>query len=146
MNGRAILRWLLIAAFLFAGLMHIAQPGVFLRIVPAWVPMPRETVILTGWCEIAGAIGLTAPKLRWWAGAMLALYAVCVFPANIKHALDYGHAYGFGRGWLYHGPRLLFQPVIVWWCLYGGKVIDWPFTSQDPAAPRRPRPPTKPRA
>lgn len=28
-------------------------------------------------------------------------------------------------GWLYHGPRLLFQPVIVWWCLYAAEVIDW---------------------
>ena len=146
MSGRTILRWLLTAVFLFAGAMHIAHPGFFLRIVPSWVPMPRETVILTGWCEVAGALGLIVPRLRWWAGAMLALYAVCVFPANIKHALDYGHASGFGRGWLYHGPRLLFQPVIVWWCLYAGKVIDWPFTSQGQAAPHPPRPPTKPRA
>ena len=141
MTGRTALRWLLIAAFLFAGLVHIARPDVFLRIVPSWVPMPRTTVILTGGCEIAGAIGLIVPRLRWWAGVMLALYAVCVFPANIKHAFDYGHAYGFGRGWLYHGPRLLFQPVIVWWCLYAADAIDWPFRGRDRAV--RPPPPRR---
>lgn len=146
MNGRTILRWLLIAAFLFAGSVHVGQPDVFLRIVPAWVPMPRETVIVTGWCEIAGAIGLLVPQVRWWAGVMLALYAVCVFPANIKHALDYSHSDGPGIGWLYHGPRLLFQPVIVWWCLYAGEAIDWPFKAPVRAAPRSPRHPTEPKA
>jgi hypothetical protein len=29
--------------------------------------------------------------------------------------------------WLYHGPRLLLQPVLVWWALYAGAVTDWPF-------------------
>jgi uncharacterized membrane protein len=120
------LRLLLAAAFLFAGYMHVVRPDVFLRIVPAWVPMPRDTVIITGWCEIAGSVGLMIPRLRRIAAIMLALYAVCVFPANIKHALDYT-AHGGGIGWLYHGPRLLFQPVIVWWCLFAGGVIAWPF-------------------
>jgi uncharacterized membrane protein len=132
---RIALRWLLAAAFLAAGVVHVTRPAFFLQIVPSWVPFPTETVILTGWCEIAGAIGLFVPRLRLWAGMMLALYAVCVFPANIKHALDYGHAHGFGPGWLYHGPRLLFQPVIVWWCLYAAGVIDWPFTRRDRTAP-----------
>ena len=48
------------------------------------------------------------------AGMGLAAYAVCVFPANIKHALDSlvaGEA--FLGGW-YHGPRLVLQPFIVW--------------------------------
>lgn len=142
---RIILRWLLIAAYLFAGLMHVVRPEFFLRIVPFWVPMPRLTVIATGWCEIAGAFGLAIHRLRWWAGLMLALYAVCVFPANIKHALDYAHAFGFGAGWFYHGPRLLFQPVIAWWSLYAASVIDWPFRAQDQAGPRPPRPRSTPR-
>ena len=29
-------------------------------------------------------------------------------------------------GW-YHVPRLAFQPEIVWWALFAGQVIDWPF-------------------
>jgi len=120
---RLALRLLLAAAFLYAGYMHVARPELFLPIVPDWVPVPRMTVILTGWCELAGAIGLLVPRLRWWAGVMLALYTVCVYPANIKHAVDH-----IGTlGWRYHGPRLLFQPVIIWWCLFAGGVIDWPF-------------------
>jgi uncharacterized membrane protein len=137
---RTGLRWLLIAVYFAAGILHVTRPEIFLRIVPAWVPMPRLTVIVTGYCELAGAIGLAIPRLRWWAGVMLALYAVCVFPANIKHALDYGQVHGFGAGWFYHGPRLLFQPVIVWWSLYVAAVIDWPLTGRGQAAPRPPRP------
>lgn len=123
---RTWLRWLLAAAFLFAGYKHITDPGTFLPIVPGWVPAPRTTVLLTGWCELAGAVGLIIPHTRWWAGVMLALYAVCVFPANIGHAL-FHPGYGVGAlGWWYHGPRLTFQPVIVWWCLWAARVIDWP--------------------
>jgi uncharacterized membrane protein len=127
---RIILRWVLAAAFAYVGYVHISHPDFFLPIVPVWVPQPRLTVTLTGWCELAGALGLLVPRLRWIAGVMLALYAVCVFPANIKHALEHvtvGHG---TLGWWYHGPRLLFQPVIVWWCLFAGRVIDWPFLSR----------------
>jgi uncharacterized membrane protein len=73
------------------------------------------------------------PRLRRAAGWALALYAVCVFPANIKHAMD-GLTSGTGLGWAYHGPRLLFQPVIVWWCLWASTAIDWPFRRPQAAA------------
>jgi len=126
-RSRRALRWLLAAIYLLAGVLHVATPRAFLTIVPGWVPFPHEVVLLTGMCEIAGAVGLMTARWRRLAAVMLALYAVCVFPANIKHAID-GLAYGRNHlGWAYHGPRLLFQPVIVWWTLFAGEVIDWPF-------------------
>lgn len=121
------LRWLLVIAFLTAGYFHIMAPAPFERITPSWVPHPHETVIATGFCEWLGAIGLLVPRLRRLAGVMLALYAVCVFPANVQHAILFAEHGTSWTGWLYHGPRLLFQPVIVWWCLFAGEVIDWPF-------------------
>jgi uncharacterized membrane protein len=123
---RTVLRWVLTAAYCAAGVLHLRDPAPFLTIVPAWVPDPAGTIAVTGLCEILGAIALLVPRLRWWAGVMLAAYAVCVFPANIKHAVDY---VTLGRGGLtlwYHIPRLLLQPVIVWWALFAGCVIDWP--------------------
>ncbi|WP_404372537.1 DoxX family protein [Sphingomonas sp. MMS24-J45] len=124
---RQILRALLAAAYLLAGLLHILKPAPFLSITPAWVPYPAQVIALTGLCEIAGAIALFIPRLRWWAGALLAGYAVCVYPANVKHAVDYiEHGTGGLTLW-YHIPRLAFQPVIVWWALFAGAVIDWPF-------------------
>ena len=140
-TGRTVLRWTLAAIYLAAGILHLYSTDTFMRIVPDWVPAPRETVIATGCCEILGAIALMTRRLRWLAGIMLALYAVCVYPANVKHAIDSlttGGAIGGTRlGWAYHGPRLAFQPVLVWWALFSGHVIDWPFRAhaERPASP-----------
>jgi uncharacterized membrane protein len=73
---------------------------------------------------------LAIPRLRRLAGIMLALYAVCVFPANVKHALDGIHLPPAPDSWWYHGPRLAFQPVLVWWALFCAGVIDWPFRAR----------------
>ena len=126
-RARTILRWLLAAAYLTAGLAHVAIPQPFLGITPAWVPYPTQVILLTGVCELAGAIALLTPPLRWWAGVMLAAYAVCVYPANVKHAIDQVLIAEEMHSLWYHVPRLLFQPVIVWWALFAGEVIDWPF-------------------
>ncbi|WP_240502271.1 DoxX family protein [Sphingomonas panacis] len=120
------MRWVLAAAYLLAGVLHLRSPEPFLAITPDWVPDPRAVIAVTGMCEIAGAIGMLVPRLRRLAGILLALYALCVFPANVKHAIDY---ITLGRGGLtlwYHVPRLLMQPVIVWWALFAGGVVDWP--------------------
>ena len=124
---RHILRALLAAAYLVAGALHILTPAPFLGITPAWVPYAPQVILITGLCEVAGAIGLFVPRLRRWAGIGLAAYAVCVYPANMKHAFDYiAHGTG-GLSLWYHVPRLAFQPVIIWWGLFAGAVIDWPF-------------------
>ncbi len=128
-------RWVLAPIYLFAGVAHLHSPGFFMRIVPAWVPYPLQTVQITGICEVLGAIGLIIPRTRRLAGVMLALYAVCVFPANIKHAIDDLSA-GTGLGWGYHGPRLLAQPFIVWWALFAGEVTTWPFQRKPRSADR----------
>ncbi len=126
-RGRTALRWALAAIYLAAGWFHLRDTAAFVLIVPDWVPDPYDTVIATGCCEILGAVALASVRLRRLAGIMLALYAVCVYPANIKHAVD-GIAIGNTRlGWGYHAPRLALQPFLVWWALFCSGVIDWPF-------------------
>lgn len=124
---RPALRLLLVAVYLAAGVAHLRSPGGFVAVTPEWVPFPREVIFWTGICELLGAAGLLTRRLRAAAGIGLALYAVCVFPANIKHAIDGLAVGGLPTSWWYHGPRLAFQPVFVWWALYAGEVIDWPF-------------------
>ena len=130
---RTVLRWVLAAAFLFAGIAHLRSPATFLAITPDWVPAPATVILLTGIAEIAGAIGLLVPRLRAAAGIGLALYTVCVYPANINHALGNIAVGGNALGWGYHAPRLAFQPVIVWWALFASGVIDWPWRRAGPA-------------
>lgn len=126
-SGPAWMRAALIIVFGGIGLVHLTAPDAFLPIMPEWVPRPRLVVVLTGWYELAGCIGLLVPRLRRTAGLMLALYAVAVFPANIKHALEGIAVPGLPQSWWYHGPRLAMQPVIVWWALYATGWTRWPW-------------------
>jgi len=130
---RRIMRYVMAAFYFAAGVAHLASPTGFLAIIPPWVPYPHEVIAFTGACELAGAVGLLTVRLRWWAGVMLAAYAVCVFPANVRHAVEGISIGGTALGLGYHIPRLLFQPVLVWWALYVGGVTDWPWvaTSSD---------------
>ncbi len=130
---RTILRYALAIFYLAAGIIHIVAPSPFLTIMPAWVPDPDAVVFWTGVAEVLGAIGLVqwfSPKLRRAAAIGLALYAVCVFPANINHfILDMIKPDG-GLGLGYHVPRMFAQPLVIWAALWVGSVTDWPFPNK----------------
>ncbi|WP_205599575.1 DoxX family protein [Sandarakinorhabdus rubra] len=128
---RQAARLILAIAYAGVGIVHLKSPEAFLPIMPDWVPAPRQVVIWTGVAELAGAIGLMVPRLRTAAALGLAAYAVCVYPANIKHAVDGVAIGGEVLGWAYHGPRLVAQPLIVWWALWAGGIIDWPFGQRE---------------
>ncbi len=124
---RNVLRWAMSALFVVAGVAHLRSPAPFVAITPDWVPFANEMILVTGVLEIAGAIGLLTTRLRKAAGLGLAFYALCVWPANFKHAFD-GIALGaVPSSWWYHAPRLALQPVIIWAALFAGTVTDWPF-------------------
>ena len=125
-QGRTVARWLLILFYAVAGVGHLLATDAMVRIVPAWVPFPHIVVVATGLCELAGVVALMTPRWRRAAGWAFAAYAVCVYPANVKHAIhDLGTATGLPI-W-YHAPRLLLQPVIIWWALWATRIVDWPF-------------------
>jgi uncharacterized membrane protein len=105
--------------FILAGTVHLARPDVFASIMPEAVPHPHAVIIGTGIAEVVGAAGLFVPRVRALAGVMLALYAICVYPANIAHAV-HDLSTGTGLGWAYHYPRLFVQPLICWWALAAG--------------------------
>jgi uncharacterized membrane protein len=129
-NARAIMRWMLAALFAAAGVAHLAAPDKLLAITPSWVPFAPQVIFVTGLCELAGAVALVTKPLRQPAGIALAAYALCVWPANFKHAIDQIDLPYISSSWLYHGPRLALQPVIIWWALYCSGAIDWPWRRQ----------------
>ena len=126
---RILLRWSLGIFYAVAGCLHLAAPAPFLRITPQWVPWPETVIFATGVAELLGAVALVQPWSRPLrrAGAIgLALYAVCVFPANINHFLIDMARPDRGLGLAYHVPRMFAQPLIVWLALWTGGVTDWP--------------------
>ncbi len=131
---RTTLRWLLAALYAFAGYAHVASPATFLAIMPPLVPWPEAVVLWTGIAELLGAAALAQPfwpQLRRAGAIGLALYALCVWPANINHmVLDMASPDGGPDGRMglgYHIPRMFAQPLIIWLALWVGQVIDWPF-------------------
>ncbi len=130
---RFLLRCILAIFYLVAGVIHIVNPAPFLTITPRWVPFPHAVIFWTGIAEILGAAGLAqafSSNLRKAAAIGLAIYALCVFPANINHFfLDMAKPDG-GLGLGYHVPRMLAQPLVIWAALWAGCVTDWPFRSR----------------
>jgi uncharacterized membrane protein len=128
---RVALRFALFVFYLGAGVLHLRATDAMMAIMPPTIPFPRQIVMLTGVCEFFGAIGLLLPRTRRWAGLMLGLYALCVWPANIYQALWHIPVPPLPDSWWYHGPRLIFQPVLIWAALFAGGVVDWPFRKAD---------------
>lgn len=126
---RTVLRGLLALFYAVAGYFHLTAPEPFLRIMPGWVPMPGTVIVLTGIAELLSAAALLQPfsaGLRRAAGIGLALYALCVWPANIHHfAMDMARP-DHGWGLAYHVPRMIAQPLLIWLALWVGSAIDWP--------------------
>lgn len=126
---RNVLRVLLALFYGFAGYRHLVDPAPFLSITPEWVPAAEAVVAFTGWAELLGAAGLLQPfsrPLRQAAGVGLALYALCVWPANVNHMLMYLDGSISGPSMAYHAPRMVAQPLLIWLALWVGEATDWP--------------------
>jgi len=129
-KAKLVLRYLLAAFFIAAGLNHFRSPDVYIAMIPSWLPLPYAVTAVSGVCEVAGGIGVLVPRLRLAAGWGLIALLVAVFPANLHVALM-GRMPGFGFSpatlWL----RLPFQGVLIAW-------VAWVALADDeaPAAPK----------
>jgi uncharacterized membrane protein len=126
----ARMRIAMAAALFFVGADHWLNPQRYLPMMPPWVPFHLEMVLFTGAAEVAGGLGLLVPRLRRLAGALLALYFVAVFPANIHNALNGLSVEGLPQAQWYYWVRLAFQPLAIWWALFSAELTRWPFNRQ----------------
>jgi uncharacterized membrane protein len=114
---RIILRWLLAAFFVVAGLNHFREPTVYLGMMPPRLPWPAALIAVSGAFEVLGGIGIVVPRTRRAAGWGLIVLLAAVFPANLHVALM-GRMPGFGFSSTILWLRLPFQAVFagaVWW-------------------------------
>ena len=96
------------------GVLHFVSPGGFVKIVPAWLPAPLLLVLVSGFFEILGGVGLfvrRAHRLAAW--GLIALY-VAVFPANINMAVHGIQPDGTHLPIALLWARLPFQALFIW--------------------------------
>ena len=111
-------RTILGVTMMFVGVLHFVRPEGFVKIVPAWLPAPLALVLVSGFFEIAGGLGLFFARFHRVAALGLVALYVAVFPANINMAVHdlqpEGAHVPAAALWL----RLPFQAVLValaWW-------------------------------
>jgi uncharacterized membrane protein len=108
-RGRLVLGLIFVAA----GAAHFAVPGVYERVVPPYLPWPRELVYVSGAAEVAlGLLVLARQAARVAAWGLIALL-VAVFPANVHMATHPDDFPRFPPAALW--TRLPFQAVLIGW-------------------------------
>ena len=115
MPVRVATRFLLAAAFIFAGAVHLFDPNLLLPIMPPQIPFPRFCILASGVAELLGGLGLLlpSPAIRLAAGAGLILLLIAVFPANIYMAAHHIRIHGFPRHDWEAWARLPLQPLLI---------------------------------
>ena len=119
MTRRTRLRYVLAAAMVAVGALHFATPGWFVSIVPAWLPAPRALVLVSGFFEVLGGVGLLVARVRRAASIGLVALYVAVFPANVNMLVDPRASHGIAAWLLW--ARLPLQVVFIAWALYAGR-------------------------
>ncbi len=74
------------ALFVASGVLHLVSPSAFLWLMPPWLPLKTELIVISGVMELASAIGLIF-KMRW-APLLTVLTLLAVWPANWWFAID----------------------------------------------------------
>lgn len=113
-----MLRWLLAAFMLTAGIGHLVATDSFLGQVPTWLPQRAAIVWVSGAVEIGFSLALVLlPHRKREVGWVLAAFFVLVFPGNLYQAIAGTTAFGLDTPAARWG-RLAFQPVLISWALW----------------------------
>ena len=111
--------WVMGAFYINIGVKHFTDPNFFLKIMPPYLPWHLELVYLSGIFEIIFGFMLFIPLYRKYAGWLLILLLIAVFPANIYLAQTNGEALAISKeiAW----GRLPFQLVFLGLAYYHTK-------------------------
>lgn len=113
-------RFVIGGIFILAGLLHFIKPGMYISIMPDYIPYHKAMVYISGIAEVLGGVGIMITNLRTYASIGLILLLIAVFPANIDMA---------GKGYKNHGltlytwiliGRLPLQFLLIYWVYWAG--------------------------
>ncbi len=119
---KVILKWILGAAFIFAGTNHFISPSFYLRMMPPFLPAPLFLIYMSGVFEIALGVLLLVPRFSRFAAFGLIALLIAVFPANIYMTLHPQLFSEFSPTALY--ARLPLQLLLIGWASWYTKKGD----------------------
>ena len=85
---KVILKYILAAAFILAGINHFLNPQFYLKMMPPVLPAHIFLIYLSGVFEILFGVLLLIPKFSRFAAWLIIALLIAVFPANIYMALN----------------------------------------------------------
>jgi uncharacterized membrane protein len=110
---KILLLYLMSLIYTAAGVYHFANPRMYLRIMPSYVPFHLPLVYITGILEIIFALLLIPESTRPVGAWLIISLLVIMFPANIQMAINFRKK---------HNPyfwiavaRLPLQVFLIWW-------------------------------
>lgn len=109
------------AMLLFTSIAHFAFVKGMMAMLPHFIPYKKSMVYLTGFIEVAAAIGLQIPQLLVTTAWLLILFFVLILPANIHAALkhvNYQKGTSDGDGPAYLWFRVPLQIVFIGWVYF----------------------------
>ncbi len=106
---------------IFTAIGHFILTKGMTMMLPDFVPFRTELIYLTGILEIAAAVGIFFPSLRWITGCCLILFFILILPSNIYAAwkgIDYQTGNLGGNGLSYLWFRIPFQVLLIAWTYF----------------------------
>ncbi len=109
---KKLLLYFMALLFIAAGINHFWHIGMYVSIMPPYLPWPLALIYITGAMEILLGVLLIPRSSRRMAAAGLIFLLIAIFPANVQMTINYAHE---------HNPylwitvvRLPLQVVLIW--------------------------------
>ncbi len=115
---KVVSKFVLSGFMVAAGTMHFVNPAFFLKIMPPYLPLHDELVMLSGVCEVVLGIMLLAPPYTSLAAWGIVALLIAVFPANLYL---YQHQDLLPASPVVHLLRLPLQAIFILWAYWHTK-------------------------
>ena len=111
-----------LAIFLIgAGISHFVNPAFFLKIMPPYLPLHKELVLVSGIFEVLLGVLLLVPAYSRWAAWGIVALLSAVFPANLD---VFQHQELIPASPLVHLLRLPLQGVFILWAYWYARPVN----------------------
>ena len=112
---KTISKYILAIFMVGAGTMHFVNPAFFLKIMPSYLPLHKELVLVSGICEVLLGILLLIPQTSRMAAWGIIALLIAVFPANVY---VYQRQDVLPAPSIFHLLRLPLQGVFILWAYW----------------------------